>query len=103
MENFSPYRKSVIADLRKDREFALIYLKRSIEELNNPEDRDVSLRGLNNIVLAYGSLDEIGREAGISQEALDEALAALHESGHEVMLAEAAGQFNPQPIVRWVP
>lgn len=90
MENFSPYRKSVIADLRKDREFALHYLKRSVEELNNPEDRNVSLRGIQNIIIAYGDLDEIGRAAGISQEALDEALTALHESGHEVMLAEAA-------------
>ena len=83
MENFSPYRKSVIADLRKDREFALLYLKRSVEELNNPEDRNVSLRGIQNIIIAYGDLREIGREAGISQDALDKASTALRESKRE--------------------
>ena len=85
-----PYQEFLIGELRRDRKFAIYHLKRGVEELNIPEDRDSSLDAINNIILAYGGLDEIGREAGISQEALAEALAALHESGHAVMLAEAA-------------
>ena len=89
MKNSRPYEEFLVEQLREDRGFAILFLKDAL--FDETEDKAVRSNMLHNLVQAYGDLNKIGQEAGISQEALDEALTALHdERGHEVMLAEAA-------------
>jgi probable addiction module antidote protein len=65
-----PYHEWEVQQLRKDREFAIEYLKGALESLNDPEDRGVSLIMLRALAEAYGGVGTIAKEAGISRESL---------------------------------
>lgn len=59
-----------INQLRKDREFAVEYLKAALESLEDPEERGGSLLMLRALAEAYGGLAKVAAEAGISRESL---------------------------------
>ena len=66
----SPYHEWEVKELRKDREFALEYLKVALESLENPEERAGSLLMLRALAEAYGGLAKVAAEAGVSRESL---------------------------------
>jgi len=59
-----------IEELRKDREFAVEYLKVALECLENPEERAGGLLSLRAVAEAYGGLAAVAASAGISRESL---------------------------------
>jgi probable addiction module antidote protein len=63
-----------VNELRKDREFALEYLKAALESLDNPEERGASLLMLRALAEAYGGIGAVAKHAGISRESLYRAL-----------------------------
>jgi probable addiction module antidote protein len=63
-----------IQELRKDREFAVEYLKAAMEALENPEERGGGLLALRSVAEAYGGLGAVAAQAGISRESLYRAL-----------------------------
>lgn len=65
-----PYHEWEVAQLRKDPEFALEYLKAALESLDDPEDRGVSLLMLRALAEAYGGIGAVAAQAGISRESL---------------------------------
>ena len=64
------YHEWEVNELRKDREFAVEYLKVALESLDNPEERSVSLIMLRALAEAYGGVAKVAKEAGISRESL---------------------------------
>ncbi len=66
----SPHHEWEVKELRKDRAFALEYLKVALESLDNPEERGASLLMLRALAEAYGGLGTIAERAGISRESL---------------------------------
>lgn len=64
----------LIEELRRDPEFATIYLNDAFATLGEPEERAVSLLAIRNVAEAYGGLKKIAGEAGISRESLYRAL-----------------------------
>ena len=62
-----------VEELRKDREFAVEYLKAAMEALDNPEERGGGLIALRAVAEAYGGLGAVAA-AGISRESLYRAL-----------------------------
>jgi probable addiction module antidote protein len=58
---------------RSDRKFAAEYLKATLEELNDPENRAAGLLTLRHIAETYGGI-AVTQEAGIAREALYRAL-----------------------------
>jgi probable addiction module antidote protein len=65
-----PYNEWEIEKLRKDREFALEYLKLALESLDNPDERGASLLMLRAVAEAFGGLGAVAERAGISRESL---------------------------------
>jgi probable addiction module antidote protein len=59
-----------VGELRRDRKFAIEYLKAALGALDNPEERGGSLLALRAVAEAYGGLGSIAAQAGISREAL---------------------------------
>lgn len=59
-----------VEELRKDREFAVEYLKAALESLDNPEERGGSLLMLRALAEAYGGMAAVAAQAGISRESL---------------------------------
>jgi len=68
------YHEWEIQELRKDREFAVEYLKAAMEALENPEERGGGLLALRAVAEAYGGLGAVAATAGISRESLYRAL-----------------------------
>lgn len=65
-----PYHEWEVEQLRKDREFAVEYLKVALESLDNPEELGGSLLMLRALAEAYGGLAKVAKHAGISRESL---------------------------------
>jgi probable addiction module antidote protein len=65
-----------VNELRKDREFAVEYLKAAMEALENPEERGGGLLALRSLAEAYGGLGAVAASAGISRESLYRCLSA---------------------------
>lgn len=59
-----------VKELRKDREFAVEYLKVALESLEDPENRGASLLMLRALAEAYGGLAKVAAAAGINRESL---------------------------------
>jgi len=59
-----------VEELRKDREFAVEFLKVALEYLENPEERAGGLLSLRSVAEAYGGLAAVAASAGISRESL---------------------------------
>lgn len=59
-----------IQELKKNREFAIEYLKVALECLENPEERGGGLLALRAVAEAYGGLAAVAATAGISRESL---------------------------------
>ena len=59
-----------VKELRRDREFAVEYLKLALESLDNPEERGGSLLMLRALAEAYGGMAKVATAAGISRESL---------------------------------
>jgi len=68
------YHEWEVDELRKDREFAVEYLKAAMEALDNPEERAGGLIALRAVAEAYGGLGAVAAQAGISRESLYRAL-----------------------------
>lgn len=68
------YHEWEVQELRKDREFAVEYLKAAMEALDNPEERAGGLLALRAVAEAYGGLGAVAAQAGISRESLYRAL-----------------------------
>jgi probable addiction module antidote protein len=66
----SSYNEWEVQELRKDREFAVEYLKAAMEALDNPEERGGGLLALRALAEAYGGLGSVAAAAGISRESL---------------------------------
>lgn len=64
------YHEWEVEELRKDREFAVEYLKAALESLDNPDERGASLIMLRALAEAYGGLGAVAAKAGISRESL---------------------------------
>ncbi len=79
LKNCVPNEQCVIEHLRRDQEYAEIFLQESIDCLNNPQaskaEHEVSLESLGYIAEAYGGLDKIAKKAGMSRKALAKAFA----------------------------
>ena len=65
-----PYHEWEVQELRRDREFAVEYLKGALESLTDAEDRGVGLIMLRAFAEAYGGLGAVAAKAGISRESL---------------------------------
>jgi len=70
------YHEWEVEELRRDREFAVEYLKAAMEALDNPEERAGGLIALRAVAEAYGGLGAVAAQAGISRESLYRALSA---------------------------
>jgi probable addiction module antidote protein len=68
------YHEWEIEELRKDREFAVEYLKTAMEALDNPDERAGGLIMLRAVAEAYGGVGAVAAKAGISRESLYRAL-----------------------------
>ncbi|MFY9853852.1 MAG: addiction module antidote protein [Terracidiphilus sp.] len=68
------YHEWEVEELRKDREFAVGYLKAALESLDNPDERAGGLIMLRAVAEAYGGLGAVAAQAGISRESLYRAL-----------------------------
>jgi len=68
------YHEWEVEELRKDREFAIGYLKAAMEALDNPEERAGGLIMLRSVAEAYGGLGAVAAQAGINRESLYRAL-----------------------------
>jgi probable addiction module antidote protein len=64
------YHEWEVQELRRDREFAVEYLKAAMEALDNPEERAGGLIMLRAAAEAYGGLGAVAAQAGISRESL---------------------------------
>lgn len=76
-----------VAELRKDRELAVEYLKAAMESIDNPEDRAAGLLALRTVAEAYGGLGAVASDAGISRESLYRALSANGNPTLKTLLA----------------
>lgn len=66
----SSHHEREVEELRRDREFAVEYLKAALESLDNPEERGGSLLMLRALAEAYGGMAAVAAQAGISRESL---------------------------------
>ncbi len=66
-----------VAELRADRQLAVEYLKIALRALDNPDECAAGLSALEAIVEAYGNLESLREPAGLSDQALRHAVAAL--------------------------
>ena len=76
--NSQSHHECEIAELRADKQLAVEYLKAALLSLHNPAERTAGLRALEAIVEAYGDLESLQEHAGLSDQALRHAVAALH-------------------------
>ncbi len=63
-----------IEELREDRGYAVALLQVSMESLDNPGERGGGLLALRAVAEAYGGLDAVAAQSGISRESLYRAL-----------------------------
>lgn len=63
-----------IAELRADRDLASEYLKAVIEALDHPDSRPAGLLALRTVAEAYGGLNTVAAEGGMTRESLSRAL-----------------------------
>jgi probable addiction module antidote protein len=63
-----------IAELAADRELAIEYLRAAMESLDNPNERAGGLIAMRTVAEAYGGLEAVAADAGISRETLHRAL-----------------------------
>lgn len=63
-----------IAELRADWDLASEYLKAAIEALDHPDSRPAGLLALRTMAEAYGGLNKVAAEAGMTRESLSRAL-----------------------------
>lgn len=66
-----------VEELRADRQLAAEYLKIALRALNNPDELAAGLTALEAIVEAYGDLESLRESAGVSDQALRQAVLAL--------------------------
>ena len=66
-----------VAELRADEQLAAEYLKIALRALNNPDELAAGLSALEAIVEAYGDLESLREFAGVSDQALRQAVLAL--------------------------
>ena len=64
------YHEWEVEELRRDREFAVEYLKAALESLEDPEERGASLLMLRALAEAYGGMGNVAARAGLSRESL---------------------------------
>jgi probable addiction module antidote protein len=76
-----------VAELRKDRELAVEYLRAAMESLDNPEERAGGLLALRTVAEAYGGLGAVAEDAGISRESLYRALSPKGNPTLKTLLA----------------
>lgn len=81
------HHEAMIEELRRDRAFAVEYLKAAMEELDDPEHRAVGLLALRDVAEAYGGLAAVAKEAGITREALYRALSPTGNPTLKTLLA----------------
>lgn len=73
--------------LRADRQFAVAYLKVTLEELDDPNNRAAGLLALRDVAEAYGDLGMVAEQAGISREALYRSLSPKGNPTLKTLLA----------------
>ena len=81
------HHEAEIAELRADRGLAVEYLKAAMESLDDPNDRAAGLLALRTVAEAYGGLDAVAEEAGISRESLYRALSPKGNPTLKTLLA----------------
>lgn len=76
-----------IAELRADRELAIEYLRAAMESLDQPESRAAGLLALRTVAEAYGGLNAVATEAGMTRESLSRALSPTGNPTLKTLLA----------------
>lgn len=76
-----------IAELRADRELAIEYLRAAMESLDQPESRAAGLLALRTVAEAYGGLNAVAAEAGMTRESLSRALSPRGNPTLKTLLA----------------
>ena len=76
-----------IKELRADRQFAVEYVKAALKELDDPDNRAAGLLALRDVAEAYGGLEMVAEQAGISREALCRSLSAKGNPTLKTLLA----------------
>ncbi|MBR5950717.1 MAG: hypothetical protein IKZ87_04710 [Actinomycetaceae bacterium] len=91
LKNCVPNEQCVIEHLRRDQEFAEIFLQKSIDCLNDPHapkvEHEVSLLSLGRIAKAYGGLSKIAKKAGVTRKALVKAFRPGGKPTHNMLAA----------------
>ena len=80
--------ETMIAELRRDPEFAAEYLKAALEDEDEPQ---VLLIALRHLAEAKGGLAKIAKAAGIERESL---YRALSKRGNPLLIAKALAEFD---------
>jgi len=65
-----PHYQREVEELRADRELAVEYFKAGMASLDDPDDRAAGLLALRTVAEAYGGLDAVAIDTGISREGL---------------------------------
>ena len=76
-----------VAELRRDRELAIAYLKAALEALDRPDDLAGGLLALRTVAEAHGGLRAVAAEAGITRESLYRALSPKGNPTLKTLLA----------------
>lgn len=97
------YNEWEIEKLRKDRAFALEYLKVALESLENPEERSGSLLMLRALAEAFGGLGAVAAQAGISRESLYRSLSPKGNPTMKTLIAVVNAMGLRLSVVEAVP
>ncbi len=81
------HREVEAAQLSSDHELAISYLSVAIESLAAPDSRPAGLLMLRTIAEAYGGLDTVAAEAGVSLQTLNRALSPRGNPSLNILLA----------------
>ena len=81
------YHEWEVKELRRDREFAVEYLKAALESLENPDERGASLLMLRALAEACGGMGKVAEQAGISRESLYRSLSPKGNPTLKTLLA----------------
>jgi probable addiction module antidote protein len=81
------HHKREVSELRADRELAIEYLKAAMASLDNPANRPAGLLALRTVAEAYGGLEAVASQAGISRDSLTRALSPTGNPTLKTMLA----------------
>jgi probable addiction module antidote protein len=79
--------EETIKELRADRQFAVEYLKAALAELDDPGNRAAGLLALRDVAQAYGGLEAVAAQAGISRETLYRSLSPKGNPTLKTLLA----------------